>query len=110
MPLGARPRGRFLRFSGEQLRAELGREVAFLLRSSARSARFCCSSGCTFALSGAVIAFSGDLEGDAGFDGDADCDKVLDRGSSLGGLSSWSSLDISLVFGGDKFGDTSCSG
>lgn len=60
IPLGARPRGRFLRFSGERPAAELGRDVAFLLRSSARSARFGCSDGCSIALAVTVSPFFGD--------------------------------------------------
>ena len=110
IPLGARPSGRFLRLSGERPGAELVREMPFLLRSSARSARFCCSSGCTLALSGATVVLSGDLGGDAGFEGEAARDTVLDRGSALNGSFSCSSLDVSLVFRGDRFGDTSCRG
>lgn len=110
IPLGARPRGRFLRFSGEGPNAELGREVAFLLRSSARSAKFCSSGGCEMALSDAVTSFSGDLKWQNGFEGDDNRDTVLDRYSSLGGSLSQSCFDVSFDFRGDRFGDTSCKG
>ena len=110
MPLGARPRGRFLRFSGERPGAEVGREVAFLLSSSARSARLFSSDGCAVALSAEASAFLGDLAGEAGFVGEAAHDTVLDRGSTFDGSSSRPSLEVSLVFRGDRFGETSCRG
>ena len=110
IPLGARPNGRFLRFSGERPDVELGLDVVFLLISSARSAFKFCAGTCAGAVSVFVDALEGDFGGDAGLDGDSVCGVVLVGASDLDETSSLLCFGDLLVFLGDKFGDTSCNG
>ena len=108
MPLGALPSGRFFLFSGERPAAELGRDRWIM---SARSAlKFCCACGWAGGLSVVVSALTGDWGGDDGFKGGIAHNEGLDWSSDLDDISFSPSLDEWLVFRGDRFGDTSCSG
>jgi hypothetical protein len=107
IPLKARPSGRFLRFSGERLDAELGLDVVLLLISSARLAFKVWTGTCTSADSVSVATLVGDSGGDDGFDGDSVRFAVLDGASDRSSLLCLGGLSIFL---GDKLGDTSCNG
>ena len=104
IPLGALPSGRFFRFSGERPAAELGRDRWII---SARSAlKLCCACSWAGASSVAISTLTGDWGGDAGFA----CDAGFAWSPTLDDTSSSPSLERWLVFRGDRFGDTSCSG